>query len=109
MTPAMLDMTTYAAERGVTDAMRAAFATRTDLMCRLYDLRAATGLTESAYAARIGVSTTDVQRVEQGDFEGVTVESLARYATAAGATLTVTTGVGEVPTAYTLTPLAATA
>lgn len=100
----MLTLEEFKATHPVSPAVERAITSKSNLRIRLYDLRADSGLSIKRFARRLGVTKTDVERVEEGDFEGVTVEVLDKYAGALGKVLVVTIrGDGASPF-YDLTP-----
>lgn len=99
----MLTAANYAASRGVPAALTDAYAARETLRGHLYALRDSTGLTTADFATRLGITAADVERVEDADFEGVTIGVLERYADALGCTISASIVGADAPTVYRLT------
>lgn len=100
----MLTLEEFKATQPVSPAVERAITSKSNLRIRLYDLRADSGLSIKRFARRLGVTKTDVERVEEGDFESVTVEVLDKYAGALGKVLVVTIRGDSASPFYDLTP-----
>lgn len=105
----MYTLEQFKADHPVSPAVEAAVQSRTALRLRLYALREDTGLSQARFAAKIGVTPDDVDAVEEGDFEALSVAALDRYAAAAGCVLTITASGSGVSPLYDLTPVHAAA
>ncbi len=60
---------------------------------QIYDLRTATGLSQSELAERVGTTQSAISRLESADYEGHSLSMLRRVAEALGAKVEVDLGV----------------
>ena len=94
----MSDLNSYLNERGITQAQMEVARNETRELIEAYSLREArmaSNMTQVQLAREIGVSQNRVSRMENGDLDAMSINSLRRYVAALGGTLTL---VADLPT-----------
>lgn len=89
----MSNLDDYLKKRGITDEDMKRARKRTEDGIRAYTLREArksAHLTQVELAAQMGVSQNRISRIESGDMDAMSIDSLRRYIAALGGTLTLT-------------------
>jgi len=76
-------------------------AAKKELWLQLVEARQAAGLTQAELAKRLGVSQSQVARIEKRGYDAYTLTSLRRYVQALGDGFSLEVSVRQVPTAAT--------
>ena len=87
----MADLNTYLNKRGITDEEMDEARLETQAVIDAFSLkeaRRASNMTQVQVACAIGVSQNRVSRMENGDMNAMSVDSLRRYVSALGGNLT---------------------
>ena len=87
----MADLNTYLNKRGITDEEMNKARLETQAVIDAFSLkeaRRASNMTQVQVACAIGVSQNRVSRMENGDMNAMSVDSLRRYVSALGGNLT---------------------
>ena len=87
----MADLNTYLNKRGITDEEMSKARLETQAVIDAFSLkeaRRASNMTQVQVACAIGVSQNRVSRMENGDMNAMSVDSLRRYVSALGGNLT---------------------
>ena len=87
----MADLNTYLNKRGITDEEMNKARLETQAVIDAFTLkeaRRASNMTQVQVACAIGVSQNRVSRMENGDMNAMSVDSLRRYVSALGGNLT---------------------
>ena len=87
----MADLKRYLDERGITDDQMIKARQETQAVIDAFNLKEArrvSNMTQVQVARAIGVSQNRISRIENGDLNAMSVDSLRRYVTALGGNLT---------------------